>query len=319
MVWEQLEQRRGRVANGPAISHHMASNGHVRPEAIRRQFRFLLLFKCLTDRSYGTASADVWLGLVASMGRRSEAAPASSATRGVPSFRRVAIRNISGESMSFTKVAIAGVSSEVGKTTLLCDLLREFPGWEAIKMTRGHYRSCGKDPHACCVSHLLGDEPLVRSGFRQTYASDKDTGRYWDAGAANVHWVIVTENQVERGIALALDRVKAPGVWIEGNSFLRFIDVDFAVLVTGGAGTSIKGSTRWAFEKASAIYLFDQIDSTIPEANVDLLNRRFSTSRLTNPLPIYTRRFFPKLVEQISLAHSRRVGHATVSAEGERS
>lgn len=221
--------------------------------------------------------------------------------------------------MSFTKVGIAGVSSEVGKTTLLCDLLREFPGWEAIKMTRGHYRSCGKDPHACCVSHLLGDEPLVRSGFRQTYASDKDTGRYWDAGAANVHWVIVTENQVERGIALALERVKAPGVWIEGNTFLRFIDVDFAVLVTGGANTRIKSSTRWAFEKASAIYLFDRINSTIPEANVDLLNRRFSRSRLNNPLPTYTPRFFPKLVEQISVAHSRRIGHATVSAEGERS
>src|SRR5882724_13474403 len=65
------------------------------------------------------------------------------------------------QDMKCTKVAVAGVSSEVGKTTLLCELLREFPGWEAIKMTRGHYRSCGKDPHACCVSHLLGDEPLI--------------------------------------------------------------------------------------------------------------------------------------------------------------
>jgi hypothetical protein len=111
-------------------------------------------------------------------------------------------RSVKGLSrdMVCTKVAIAGISSEIGKTTLLCDLLREFPGWEAIKMTRGHYRSCGKDPHACCVSHLLGDEPLVRSGFQQTYASDKDTGRYWDAGAANVHWVIVTDDQVERGV-----------------------------------------------------------------------------------------------------------------------
>ncbi len=166
--------------------------------------------------------------------------------------------------MSLTKVAIAGVSSEVGKTTLLCELLREFPGWEAIKMTRGHYRSCGKDPHGCCVSHLLGDEPLVRSGFQQTYASDKDTGRYWDAGATNVHWVIVTNEQVERGIELALERVRAPGVLIEGNSFLRFIDVDFAVLVTGSADTKIKSSARWAFQKASAVYLFDQTNQTSP-------------------------------------------------------
>ena len=86
--------------------------------------------------------------------------------------------------MSCTKVAISGFSSEVGKTTLLCELLRAFPGWEAIKMTRGHYRSCGKDPHACCVSHLLGDAPVIRSGHAQTFAPGKDTGRYWDAGAS---------------------------------------------------------------------------------------------------------------------------------------
>src|SRR6185295_6106255 len=114
--------------------------------------------------------------------------------------------------MTCTKVAVAGVSSEVGKTTLLCDLLREFPAWEAIKMTRGHYRSCGKDPHACCVSHLLGDEPLIRSGYEQTNARAKETVRYSDAGASNVHWVIVTNDQVERGLEGALERVRAPGV-----------------------------------------------------------------------------------------------------------
>ena len=67
---------------------------------------------------------------------------------------------------------------------------QSFPGWEAIKTTRGHYRSCGKDPHACCVSHLLTEEPLVRSGRAETYEPGKDTGRYWDAGATNVHWLI---------------------------------------------------------------------------------------------------------------------------------
>jgi hypothetical protein len=233
--------------------------------------------------------------------------------------------------MGFTKVAIAGVSSEVGKTTLLCELLREFPRWEAIKMTRGHYRSCGKDPHACCVSHLLGDEPLIRSGFRQTYASDKDTGRYWDAGAANVHWAIVTNEQVERGIELALERVKAPGVLIEGNSFLQFIEVDFAVLVTGGAATKIKSSARWAFQKASAVYLFDQANGCSPNETVELLNKRFGplglkrflqprpgvpsaaaplawkrAARLGTPVtPAYATSDFPKLVERIKQVHSK--------------
>jgi molybdopterin-guanine dinucleotide biosynthesis protein len=210
--------------------------------------------------------------------------------------------------MNFIKVAIAGVSSEVGKTTLLCELLRVLPGWEAIKMTRGHYRSCGKDPHACCVSHLLGDEPLVRSGFRQTYASDKDTGRYWDAGAANVHWVIVTQDQVERGIELALERVKAPGVLIEGNSFLRFVDMDFTVLVTGGSDTKIKSSARWAFQKASAVYLFDQTsnetEAISPTQSLELLNSKFGPVGLKRSVLAYSSGDFPRFVKRIKQVHS---------------
>src|SRR5256885_6934430 len=155
------------------------------------------------------------------------------------------------EDMIRTTVAIGGFSSEVGKTTLVCELLRHLPGWQAIKITRGHYRSCGKDPHACCVSHLLSEEPLIRSGREQTYTPGKDTGRYWDAGASNVHWVIVTEEQVEQGIKLALEQVKAEGVFIEGTSFLRFMNVDLALMVAR-SGLKIKASARRALAKTSA-------------------------------------------------------------------
>jgi hypothetical protein len=224
--------------------------------------------------------------------------------------------------MSFTKVAIAGVSSEIGKTTLLCKLLREFPGWEAIKMTRGHYRSCGKDPHACCVSGLLGEEPIIRSGFRETYASDKDTGRYWDAGAADVHWVIVTNEQVEQGIELALKRVHAPGVLIEGNSFLRFIDVDFTVLVMGGADAKIKSSARWAFQKASAVYLFDQTpdgtEATNPRESLELLNSKFGPVGLKRFLPAYAPSDLSELVERINQTLSLHSDGA-LDVEGEQS
>jgi hypothetical protein len=107
-------------------------------------------------------------------------------------------------------VGVGGLSSNCGKTTLMCELLRAFPGWEAIKTTRGHYRSCGKDPESCCVSHLLSDQPLVRSGFAETYESDKDTGRYWEAGACNVHWIIATDRQIEQGIHEALKTCALP-------------------------------------------------------------------------------------------------------------
>lgn len=176
-------------------------------------------------------------------------------------------------------------------------------------MTRGHYRSCGKDPHACCVSDLLGDQPLIRSGFQQTYSSDKDTGRYWEAGARNVHWVVVTDGQVERGIKLALERVKGAGVLIEGNSFLRFIDVDFAILVTRAVpratAAKIKGSTRWAFEKASAFYLFDQTE-TVDYTSIDQLKARFRQLVLSKERPVYTSADMGKLLTAVNNVHLLR-------------
>lgn len=154
-------------------------------------------------------------------------------------------------------VGIGGYASSVGKTTLVCELLRAFPGWEAIKTTRGHYRSCGKDPHACCVSHLLGEQPLVRSGRKETYELGKDTGRYWDAGAADVHWVIATDAQVGKGIQQALERVKSEGVFVEGNSFAEFVQTDCFFMLTGSDETKIKKTAKKIIERATPIYVRD--------------------------------------------------------------
>jgi molybdopterin-guanine dinucleotide biosynthesis protein len=205
-----------------------------------------------------------------------------------------------------TVIAVGGFNSNTGKTTLVCELLRALPGWEALKMTRGHYRSCGKDPRACCVSPLLGDEPVVRSGRAQTYEPGKDTGRYWDAGASEVHWAIVTEGQVEAGFRAALARVRAPGVLVEGNSFLRFAEADFAVLVARPDVLKIKPTARRALAKASALYLSDdgvRADDA-GRARFDEWWRSSGLDEAAPALHVYTRESFPQLVARIESAHA---------------
>ena len=167
-------------------------------------------------------------------------------------------------------IGIGGYTSNVGKTTLLCALLKAFPGWEAIKTTRGHYRSYGKDPHACCVSHLLAAEPVVRSGRETTYQLGKDTGRYWDSGASNVHWLIATDDQIEPGVREALSRVEAQGVFVEGNSFARFVEVDFFVMVRRSDDAKIKKSAKQVLDRAHAIYVSDESN---PELIVESVRR----------------------------------------------
>ncbi|MBI1762383.1 MAG: hypothetical protein HYR56_13195 [Acidobacteria bacterium] len=185
-------------------------------------------------------------------------------------------------------ITIAGTASNTGKTTLLCELLRHFTpheSWEAIKLTRGHYRSCGKDPHTCCVSPLLGAEPLVRSGREATYVAGKDTGRYWEAGASNVHWVIATNEQVEAGVRQALARVQTGRVLLEGTSLLQYVQPDFALLVGAHEPVKIKASARQALRAGwiDALYLLEaeHARAVVPD------------------LPIFTPPIFAALVEHL--------------------
>src|SRR6266446_775415 len=197
-------------------------------------------------------------------------------------------------------IAVSGFSSNVGKTTLVCELLRQLPGWEAIKLTRGHYRSCGRDPAGCCVSDLLRDEPVIRSGREANFQVGKDTGGFWDAGASNVHWVIVKDDQVAQGITEALARVEADGVIVEGNSFLEYVKADLAIMCARSEGGKIKPSARKALAKSDFLYL-----STL-SATAATAKKQFDQFRADlkldldfGGLQIITREDFPVLLSTI--------------------
>jgi hypothetical protein len=115
----------------------------------------------------------------------------------------------------------------------------------------------------------------------------------------------VTDNQVEQGIRLALNRVQAAGVLIEGNSFLRYIDVDFTIMVARAEGGKIKASARRALTKSSALYMFET------EGERLTARERFAAwcevsadKNLISALPVYTRDSLPQLVSRIRAIHS---------------
>ena len=198
-------------------------------------------------------------------------------------------------------VAVSGLSSNTGKTTLVCELLERLPGWEAIKLTRGHYRSCGKDPSGCCVSELLRDEPLIRSGREANYEKGKDTGRFWDAGAVNVHWVIVGEDQVEAGINEALSRVQSVGVIVEGNSFLDYVEADYAIMCARAGDNKLKKSSKRTLAKADVLYLstIDDSDRETAIHNFDQWREGLSNELSLNGIEIFARADMSKLIEAI--------------------
>ena len=197
-------------------------------------------------------------------------------------------------------VAISGFSSNVGKTTLVCELLQRLPGWEAIKLTRGHYRSCGRDPAGCCVSDLIRDQPVIRSGRAANYEAGKDTGHFWDAGASNVHWVIVKDDQVERGINEALALVKAEGVVVEGNSFLEFVPADLAIMCARAEGGKVKPSARRALLRSDLLYLSSlDADGVTARRQFEEWRSSLTIDLDFNGLPIFTREHLPRFISYI--------------------
>jgi molybdopterin-guanine dinucleotide biosynthesis protein len=201
-------------------------------------------------------------------------------------------------------VSISGFSSNVGKTTLMCELLKRFNGWEAIKISRGHYRSCGKDPQACCISPLLGERPQILSGEGETCVPKKDTGRYWEAGASNVHWLICTNEQLEEGSHLALSKVQTEGVFIEGTSFLKFIPADFSVMVVRGTRDEIKSTALRVVDRMDAFYVSDSQSDEKMFATIQ--NRLAKRNIHIAEKPLYFQNEIDRLAERIQQVYNEK-------------
>ncbi len=112
--------------------------------------------------------------------------------------------------------------------------------------------------------------------------------------------------RLSQGIGQALDRVRAPGVLIEGNSFLSFIETDFAVMVARPDDGRIKASARRALGKTSALFVFEDGEGavTAPDA-LATWGRGPGLHGLIDALPVYTPDELPQLIARLEEIHRK--------------
>jgi hypothetical protein len=147
---------------------------------------------------------------------------------------------------------------------------------------------------------MLADEPVILSGKPETYSDGKDTGRYWVAGASNVHWLIVTDRQLGKGINQILQRVKSPGVLIEGNSFAKFVRPDYFVMVKLRDSEKIKTTARQSMSLVDAVYIADSNRENVADNNDD--QGKYSK--------VYLRDSFSALVEDLRCRFQERASQS---------
>ncbi len=150
-------------------------------------------------------------------------------------------------------VVVGGHSRNIGKTSVICGLIRALPdfNWTAIKITQYGQGVCSQDGKPCeCADPL---HPVMIS--RESGAKpDTDSGRYLDSGAPRAFWLRTAAGD----LAEAMPRLRAllnegGNFIIESNSLIQVLRPDFYVLVVDGANPDFKTSCRRVIDRVDMV------------------------------------------------------------------
>ena len=149
-------------------------------------------------------------------------------------------------------VTVSGAQKGVGKTALAEILLRNLPGFSAIKITMTDlYTSVSED-----------EEDIM--------FPDTDTFRMKKSGADRVIWVKATEKLLQDAMDQALGKIsKHKGVLIEGNSILEYINPTLAFFVVNSSIDNMKPSRVKALKKADICVINQKNGSAFNDAMLE--------------------------------------------------
>jgi len=144
-------------------------------------------------------------------------------------------------------IVVGAHSRKVGKTSIVCGLIRSLPhvDWTALKISAN--REGASHRHA------------YRFDQERAPGSHCDTARYLQAGAQRSHWLRASEAQLPAAMPVVqgiLDQSR--NVVIESNRILEYVDPDAYLLALDYSIADFKQSARRFFAQADAYVLVDR-------------------------------------------------------------
>jgi len=170
-------------------------------------------------------------------------------------------------------VVIGGHTRNIGKTSVMCGILRALPQHEltAIKITQYGHGICSANGQPCdCVT---ADHSLAVSEERDP-AGPKDTSRYLAAGAVRSFWVRTQQGHLAEAMPLMRKKIaEATNVLIESNSVLQFLRPDCYLAVLDPVNADFKPSALRFLDRADAVLTTGGGLSAWPGVSRQLLER----------------------------------------------
>jgi hypothetical protein len=149
-------------------------------------------------------------------------------------------------------VVIGGHTRNIGKTSVMCALIREFSSfhWTAVKVTQYGHGVCSHDGKPCGCAPAEHPFALTEETNPEGRA---DTCRYLAAGARQSLWLRARQGQLASALPLLFRKLRgAEWVIIESNSILEFIEPLLYLVVLNGSRHDFKPSAQKMLVRADA-------------------------------------------------------------------
>lgn len=159
-------------------------------------------------------------------------------------------------------IVIGGHTRNIGKTQLVCDIIREFPktSWIAGKITQYGHGVCAQNGQNC---DCAPDEHVSALDWEQQQTSGTDSARFLAAGARRSFWLRTKQGFLAEGLPLLraalneswAEQNRDAAVILESNSLLQFLKPSLYFAVIDPARDDFKDSARAALDRADAFVL----------------------------------------------------------------
>ena len=173
-------------------------------------------------------------------------------------------------------IVVGGHTRSIGKTQLVCDVIRAFPRteWIAGKITQYGHGVCAQNGENCdCAptEHVSALDWETRSD------TGTDSARFLEAGAQRAFWLRTKQGYLAEGLPLLREALNAVGpgsegaaghraLIVESNSLMQFVKPSLYFAVIDPLKDDFKVSAQLALDRAQALVMRSEIGADAPPA-----------------------------------------------------
>lgn len=172
-------------------------------------------------------------------------------------------------------IVVGGHTRSIGKTQLVCDVIRAFPDveWIAGKVTQYGHGVCAQNGENCDCAPT---EHVCALDWETRPDTGTDSARFLAAGARRSFWLRTKQGYLAEGLPLLREALKK--LWqensgaanraliVESNSLMQFVKPSLYFAVIDPVKDDFKESAQMALDRAHALVMRGEVGGEEPPA-----------------------------------------------------